>query len=69
MRALTITGNENGVKMSVHYKAYNNTGAEWWARILVGNVPADNKLLSFAKEQILKIKWLDYIVINGEKIK
>ena len=68
-RQLIVTGNINGIKMSVHHKAYFNTGAEWWARILVGNIPSNKKLYDFAKEQIVKIKELDSIIVNGEKIK
>ena len=70
MRTLIATGNKAGIKMSCHHKAYNTSGAEWWVRVLVGNIVlGSSKSIDFAKEQLKKIDTLDEIIVNGEKIK
>lgn len=66
-RTLIATGNEIGITMSCHHKAYNLSGAEFWVRCFVGNIVGVKK--EFAKKQLIKIPTLDSIVINGEVVK
>ena len=64
MKALRINGNENGCTIQGHYKGFNLSSAEFFGRVIVGNLPMNKKM---AKKELIKIKskFFDEVLING----
>jgi len=67
MKALRISGNEAGAYLSIPDKILAEGGAEYFARVVVGNAEGDK---TFALQRLIKMcrKHKRNLIINGEVI-
>jgi len=67
-KTIKITGNRAGVNLSIPADIYFEGGAEFFARIVVGNIEADKKLRTFALNRLKNYakKHNAILIINGK---
>jgi len=65
MKPFKISGNKNGVNLSIPDKILTEGGAEYFARVVVGNVEGNK---TFALQQLIKMckKHKRNLIINKE---